>query len=313
MNQVLVSIICTAYNHEKYIRDALEGFVKQKTNFNYEVLIHDDASLDKTSDIIREYEKNYPSIIKPIYQKENQYSKGIRITDTLLLLAQGKYIAFCEGDDYWCDNQKLQKQIDFLENHPDFGVCVHNTDFLDCKSGIRETHYEKKDKKIMLEDCIMVGSQSFQTSSVVVKRDLLVNKPAFTGMVKSVGDYPLSIYYSISSNVFYFGEVMSVYRVCSKGSWTERIARNQGKLAATIKDKMLMLNAADKYYGFEYHSAFEKAIRMNNYKLCILQQNYSEAIRIKECYQKERIIKRIAYSLFSLFPFLVKIRDFVKE
>ena len=100
----LVSICCLTYNHAPYIRDAIEGFLMQKTNFPVEILIHDDASTDGTADIIREYETRYPDIIKPIYQTENQYSKGVKISrEYQFSRARGKYIALCEGDDYWTD------------------------------------------------------------------------------------------------------------------------------------------------------------------------------------------------------------------
>lgn len=102
MIKPLVSICCLTFNHEPYIRECLDGFLMQKTNFPFEVLIHDDASTDHTADIIREYEVQYPNIIKPIYQNENQYSKGVRVTWTFQFpRAKGKYIAMCEGDDYW--------------------------------------------------------------------------------------------------------------------------------------------------------------------------------------------------------------------
>lgn len=123
---LMVSIRCLAYNHEKFIRETLEGFVMQKTNFRFEAIVHDDASTDGTAEIIREYAEKYPDIIKPIYETENQYSKKdgslFRITHEA---CKGKYIAFCEGDDYWTDPYKLQKQVDFLETHPDFVMCSH--------------------------------------------------------------------------------------------------------------------------------------------------------------------------------------------
>ena len=106
MEQIMVSIVCNAYNQELYIREALESFVAQKTNFKFEILVHDDASTDTTADIIREYESKYPDIIKPIYQTENQYSKNVSITALQHQRANGKYIAFCEGDDYWIDEYK---------------------------------------------------------------------------------------------------------------------------------------------------------------------------------------------------------------
>ncbi len=124
--QPLVSICCITYNHESYIRETIEGFLMQKTKFPIEVLIHDDASTDKTADIIREYENKYPDIIKPIYQFDNKYSKGISVSETYNFpRARGKYIAMCEGDDYWTDPSKLQKQVDFMEVNPDCSLCFH--------------------------------------------------------------------------------------------------------------------------------------------------------------------------------------------
>lgn len=111
---LMVSIRCAVYNHELYIRKCLEGFVMQKTNFRFEAIVHDDASTDGSAAIIKEFAEKYPDIIKPIFEKENQYSKHDgslgRIMDEN---SHGKYIAFCEGDDYWTDPLKLQKQIDF--------------------------------------------------------------------------------------------------------------------------------------------------------------------------------------------------------
>ena len=123
---LMVSIQCITYNHEPYIRQCLEGFVIQKTNFRFEAIVHDDASTDGTATIIREYAEKYPDIIKPIYETENQYSKHDgslrRIMDAACI---GKYIAYCEGDDYWTDPNKLQIQVDFLESHPDYSMCFH--------------------------------------------------------------------------------------------------------------------------------------------------------------------------------------------
>jgi len=122
--QMLVSVICLAYNHEKFIRKCLDGFVMQKTDFAFQVIVHDDASTDKTADIIREYQEKYPEIIKPVFQSENQYSKnGGNMRETICSNLCGKYTAYCEGDDYWTDKNKLQKQADFLENHPEFSMC----------------------------------------------------------------------------------------------------------------------------------------------------------------------------------------------
>lgn len=120
----VVSIICLAYNHEKYIREALDSFVMQQTDFPFEIIVHDDASTDNTAAIIKEYEVKYPHLFRPIYQTENQYrlEKG-RVTKIVFNAAKGKYIAMCEADDYWTDPLKLQKQVDFMEHNPNVSIC----------------------------------------------------------------------------------------------------------------------------------------------------------------------------------------------
>lgn len=123
---VMVSVVCNTYNHEKYIAEALESFVNQITDFEYEVLVYDDASTDRTADIIRKYEEKYPNLIKAIYQTVNQYSQGLNPGQQNRDRAVGKYIAICEGDDYWIDNRKLQKQFDYMEAHPKCTFCFTN-------------------------------------------------------------------------------------------------------------------------------------------------------------------------------------------
>ena len=114
----VVSICCTTYNHEKYIVDALEGFLTQETDFPIEILIHDDASSDKTADIIKAYQIKYPNLIKPIYQEINQYTNGKKVNlEFNLSRSKAKYIAICEGDDYWTDSKKLKAQVEFLNEH----------------------------------------------------------------------------------------------------------------------------------------------------------------------------------------------------
>lgn len=126
----LVAIYCLVYNHEPYLRDCFEGFVMQQTNFSFVAIVHDDASTDGSAAIIREYEEKYPYIFKPIYQKENLYKKGgfEAINDVMfsaIYSTDAKYIAFCEGDDYWTDPLKLQKQVDFMEDNPNYVLCCH--------------------------------------------------------------------------------------------------------------------------------------------------------------------------------------------
>lgn len=126
MSDVMVSVCVLSYNHEKYLRQCLDGIFMQKVSFPFEVRVHDDASTDRSQEIIKEYQQRYPDILKPVLQSENQYSKGGGILNKFLLpLCEGKYIALCEGDDYWTDSLKLQKQVDFLEGHEEYSMCFH--------------------------------------------------------------------------------------------------------------------------------------------------------------------------------------------
>lgn len=130
--QPLVAIKCFVYNHEPYLRECLDGFVMQQTEFPFVAIVHDDASTDHSADIIREYVAKYPDIIQPIYEIENQYSKGdgslARIMNVAIDATGAKYIAVCEGDDYWTDSHKLQKQVDYLETHRNVGLCYTDCD-----------------------------------------------------------------------------------------------------------------------------------------------------------------------------------------
>src|SRR5690554_456442 len=138
----LLSICCTTFNHEKFLEKTLEGFLAQQTNFSFEIVIHDDASTDRTVEIIQEYAKKDSRIVS-ILQTENQYSQNIKIWPNYLFpKAQGKYIALCEGDDYWTDPLKLQKQVDFLEVNPDYVICCHNAKI------INENGEHIQDKKL---------------------------------------------------------------------------------------------------------------------------------------------------------------------
>ena len=212
----LVSVCCITYNHEPYIVQALNGFLMQKTSFPFEVLIHDDASTDRTADIIREYEKKFPKIIKPIYQKENQYSKGNRaiLVSFVYPRAKGKYIALCEGDDYWIDENKLQMQVDFLENNPEYGMCYSKAkQYIQKKRKFSRSMFGTDVRDF--EDLLFNGNR-VPTLTTVFRKDLLNSYlkeiyPQDKGWL--MGDYPMWLYFAHESKVKFFDKVTSVYRV----------------------------------------------------------------------------------------------------
>ena len=253
MDDVKVSIVCNTYNHEPYIRDALEGFVNQVTNFQYEVLIHDDASTDKTADVIREYEEKYPDLIKPIYQTENQYSQGI---DFIALYqyprARGKYVAFCEGDDYWTDPSKLQKQYDILESHPEIDMCAHRAKNVNGVTGeaCGSLGPGEQDRLLTAKEVIRGGGGFVATASLFYRGDLFNNPPSFRNILSL--DYTMQILGSLKGGIFYFGDVMSVYRVQVPGSWTACMSKDYKRKIALNKKILKMLLQLNKDTGHKY-------------------------------------------------------------
>lgn len=208
----LVSIQCITYNHEKYIRDALEGFLMQKTTFPVEILIHDDASTDNTANIIREYQAKYPQLFKPIYQIENQYSqkKGV-ITKIQNERTKGKYIAKCEGDDYWTDPLKLQKQVDFLEENEEYSMCFHNAIIYETSAKRRSLFLFNNftsDCTLSIEDIIC--SWAVPTASILCKREY-IDLPDWLARIYS-GDYSLLLSLFIKGKIRYLDTISSVYR-----------------------------------------------------------------------------------------------------
>ncbi len=218
---ILVTVRCRTYNHVRYIRQCLEGFVMQKTDFHFEVIVHDDASTDGTADIVREYAQKYPDIIIPVLQTENQYSKhNGAIPKIFASMSRGKYTAACEGDDYWTDPLKLQKQVDFLESHPDYTmVCTRTQQFSEKQQKmVAERRCYKKSQPVKAEDIIFNGGLFISTCSILYRPEIKHGYPDYCRRCK-VGDYPLQIMAAMKGHVYYFDEPMSVYRVQNASSW----------------------------------------------------------------------------------------------
>lgn len=271
--KVRVSVVCTAYNHEKYIAKALDGFVHQKTDFRYEVIVHDDASTDGTAAIIREYENRYPELFKTILQKDNQYSKGIRIMDDIIYPEiSGEYVAFCEADDYWISNSKLQMQTDFLDQNPSFSAVVHNSVFIDEKSGKEWVQYQQdNDEKLDFKKLIIDGGKCYHTSSVMLRKKHYLYPEDFR--IKNIGDYPRSVYLSLVGDVYYFKEPMSVHRVNVEGSWTQKNS-SVNKLIETFSMKNKFLDAVDEYTKKKHHKYIKELQRSNEAEKRILTDDY---------------------------------------
>lgn len=261
----VVYIHCITYNHERYIRQCLDGFVMQQTNFKFVAIVHDDASTDHTADIIREYAAQYPEIIHPILETENQYSKRdgslTRIMEEHTL--KGKYVAMCEGDDYWTDPLKLQKQYDLMESHPEYSFCFHAHVNLYADGSKTEMRPTPTKPFYTIEDAILSGGGFMATSSTLYRSCYVREEghPSFW-VHCPIGDLPRMLFHASKGNLGYIDEVMSVYRAGSAGSWNSR--NSTWKVRRRHSQAIIrMYDAFDEYTHHQYHHVIKRKKWLN--------------------------------------------------
>lgn len=219
MSNILVSICCTTFNHEKFISHALDGFLMQKTNFTIEILINDDCSEDGTVDILKDYNNRFSGLFDITFQSENQYSKGIKpFSQMVFPKAKGKYIALCEGDDYWTDPNKLQKQVDFLEKNLDHSMCFHRCIIVDENNNEMDslTFSHLEDKEYLGDE--ILEKWSVPTASVVFRAEFLkqiLQRAKTKGYL--YGDTPMFLTLIDQGKARCFGDIMSAYRIHEGG------------------------------------------------------------------------------------------------
>lgn len=223
MSDIKVSVICLIYNMRDYVAQALDSMLMQKTDFPFEIIVHDDASTDGSTDIVREYAEKYPDIIVPIIQTENQYSKkNGAIKRAINSSLRGEFTCYCEGDDYWTDPYKLQKQYDFMSQHPDYSLCAAKTRQIDCSTPTVPDkfigNFETGD--VTIEEILgQKDKQAFCTCSLFMRTSTFLEKPEdFPGK----GERVTILWLALNGKVWFINEEMGVYRRARPGSWTNR-------------------------------------------------------------------------------------------
>ncbi len=296
-----VSISCITYNHASFIKKTIDGFLSQKTSFSFEILIHDDCSTDGTTEIIKDYAKKYPDIIFPIFEEVNQFSLGVPSGSAIWNLprARGKYIALCEGDDYWTDPYKLQIQVDFLESHPDYGMCYTKVKRLDQKSGkvIDEwggtyTSFEELLKK-----------NTIPTLTTVFRRELYIDylndvQPSIQDW--KMGDYPLWLYFALKSKIKFINTITGVYRVLEDSASHSKNIEKSLVFLQSFHDIRTWFN--DKYKGIE-----QKALEQNQsillFNSAVVHKSQIHIIDAYKKITKKNLKIRVKYTLSRLCMF----------
>lgn len=328
-NDIKVSIICITYNQEKYIGKTLDSFLAQRTDFAYEIIVHDDASNDNTAAIIKEYAAKHQCIV-PILEAENQYGKpNVRIIGNFCLQkVRGKYIALCEGDDYWVDNYKLQKQYDMLESNPNCMLCVGRT--TSCKEdGITPHRYMWPPKKYSKWNTKCVES------SEMVKK-LLIEKPLFfhnsTWMIRRTPitdsvykdawlkrDVFMLLYLSSIGDVAFINDDLSCRRIGAKGNWNSTM--DAGGMEKWYKlyiaedyDRYQLFNeiTEKKYNGLVVARLLQNAFVFMPYKPMETRRYiFEKGLKYSECKGdltfKYKVIYGVAYALILVCPWIYKI------
>lgn len=294
----LVSIVCLTFNEEEFVRDTLDNFLLQETNFAYEVLVYDDASQDRTPEILKEYAEKYPDIFHLTLYEENNFQKGLGFFGLRegFREARGRYIAYCEGDDYWCDNRKLQKQMDFLENHPEYEVCAHETrirnDFNPAEDGVLFTHTKvnifldrTRRNRYSFRDTLT--GNIFHISSMMFRNDMPIVWPKWICEVTAL-DMVLFMLLAERGDIWLIRDVMSVYRhnqksITSTGiQFANQVAFNNASMA--------LLRRMDAYWHGRYRRDIARVTAryyMSN-MFCYLSKSFRN-------YDKAREMVRLAY------------------
>lgn len=281
----LVFVRCMTYNQSQYILDALNGFVMQKTNFPFVCLVMDDASTDGEPEVIKGFldrecamesaefseieeaniivvpHRTNPNCTMAVYfLKKNLYGTDKKTPMIAPWRERCKYEAICEGDDYWIDSEKLQKQVDFLESNDNFSMCCSEAVVLSPEGEQDWRRYESS-RQVPPKDMIIGGGLFVQTASLLFRESLYNGYPAYC-INCHVGDYPLKLWGAINGGLYCFSEKMVVYRFATRGSWTSNVSvRSVENLLPCWKSEVLMLDGLNKYSNGVYSYSFNRRIR----------------------------------------------------
>jgi len=293
----LVSISCTTFNQAPFIRECLDSFLMQQTNFAFEIVIHDDASTDGTREIIEEYCKKYPDLFFPIFQTENQYSKGVRgmMPKFNFPRCRGKYIALCEGDDYWTDPLKLQKQVDFLEENEDYVFSMGRVHFHYQKTGKilpkKELINPLKKEYFTLKDYL---KQPFSQTSSFLFRNTYEPFPSWMSEVMAGDQSMVVIVAGKKGKIKFHDDEFSVYRVNENSLM-------QGNMMRVLKNNFQTFRIWNKHLDYEFNSLIRSRI-LENYILYYLfkpkivrnlYKNYVMESILQFCYKGVMTVKNI--------------------
>ena len=316
----LVAIHCLVYNHAPYLRDCFEGFVMQQTNFPFVAVVHDDASIDNSAAIIREYEENYPHIFKPIYETENQYSKHDdsleQIMNDAIDASGAKYVAMCEGDDYWTDPLKLQKQVDFMEANPEYVLCCHRYKIYNQNDGTWDKDYVHQLFEISPNGFSFSNQENFnvwitKTLTLLIRQDALRKMPSKKGF-KYWRDVHMNYYLLKQGKGFCMPLEGSVYRRHQGGIFSALQQTQQRRIGMKIWYELLKYNQDDEILVTFYKN------QHNNYRDYIRSRIHNRetkdlVVDIRTLLWLDYHFKGITEVMFSIKKMMLSMKYIIKS
>ncbi|MEG1580715.1 MAG: glycosyltransferase [Bacteroidaceae bacterium] len=282
LNDIKVSVLCTAYNHAPYLKQCLDGFVMQKTNFRFEVIINDDASTDDSASIIAQYEANYPDLIKPIYQKVNQYSQKIDLYQTILFpKMKGQYVAICEGDDYWTDPYKLQKQVDILDAEKECVLVYTNFNTYQQESKeLKPFKFVFKEGAVHNE--LLASKCTIQTLTIMFRCECLKGMPTLDPNVYFLGDLLWYCWLTQLGNVRAIPEPTAVYRKLKNSASHFTDIKHKIKLFYLCSNtRLYFLNKEDPQKRSPYGPRIRKKAAIWQFRYSLVTDDFDLYQRIK--------------------------------
>lgn len=298
--EIMVSVLTTTYNHRPYIAKTLDSLLEQTTNFPYEIIVHDDASSDGTAEVVKEYAEKYPRRIRAILQKENQYSKGRNVYEFMRPLIRGKYIAQCEGDDFWCDKYKLQRQIHYLEKHPDCSYCFCNSYNVDLDSKVIGGQTPARETRVFSPREIIKAPEIFLATAGTVYRTKDAMEMPEEFRAGEAGDIPLRHYLMLKGYAYGFADRMCCYRMMTPGSCSDRyrqgMQKNSPKFIETNEAYIRYYQWFDQFTSGAYHEEILPNLNERlylRYRIdadwkALHQPEYRE--KFKKCSRKQKLI-----------------------
>ena len=316
----LVAIHCFVYNHEPYLRDCFEGFVMQQTNFPFVAIVHDDASTDGSAAIIREYEEKYPHIFKPIYETENQYSKHDdsleQIMNDAIDASGAKYVAMCEGDDYWTDPLKLQKQVDFMEANPEYVLCCHRYKIYNQNDGMWDKDYVHQLFEISPNGFSFSNQENFKvwitkTLTLLIRQDAWRKMPSKKGF-KYWRDVHMNYYLLKQGKGFCMPLEGSVYRRHQGGIFSALQQTQQRRIGMKIWYELLKYNQDDEMLVTFYKN------QHNNYRDYIRSRIHNRetkdlVVDIRTLLWLDYHFKGITEVMFSIKKMMLSMKYIIKS